>query len=104
MTKEDRQIIDRAIKENWRTGDRTRLKRLLEKNLKLYRENAELREKVNILDNCDRLGDVITEAYKEQLTKAKDLLTRFVMASVYFNGKEADLVKEAEQFLKEIEK
>ncbi len=40
----------------------------------------------------------------EQLTKAKELLTRFVMASVYFNGKETDLVEEAEQFLKEIEK
>ena len=34
-------------------------------------------------------------------TKAKELLTRFVMASVYFNGKEADLVEEAEQFLKD---
>ena len=37
----------------------------------------------------------------EQLIKAKELLTRFVMASVYFNGKEADLVEEAEQFLKD---
>lgn len=44
MTKEDKQIIDRAIKENWRIGDRTRLKRLLEKNLKLYRENEELKD------------------------------------------------------------
>lgn len=42
MTKEDKQIIDRAIKENWRIGDRTRLKRLLKKNLELYRENVEL--------------------------------------------------------------
>ena len=39
-----------------------------------------------------------------QLIKAKELLTRFVMASVYFNGKETDLVAETEQFLKEIEK
>lgn len=37
----------------------------------------------------------------EQLTKAKELLTRFIMCSVYFNGKETDLVEEAEQFLKE---
>lgn len=46
MDKEDKQIIDRAIKENWRIGDRTRLKHLLEKNLKLYRENVKL-EKEN---------------------------------------------------------
>lgn len=39
----------------------------------------------------------------EQLTKAKELLTRFLMASVYFNGKETDLVGEAEQFLSEVE-
>ncbi len=46
MDKEDKQIINRAIKENWRIGDRTRLKRLLTKNLKLYRKNVEL-EKEN---------------------------------------------------------
>ena len=46
MDKEDKQIINRAIKENWRIGDRTRLKRLLEKNLKLYRENVELERKL----------------------------------------------------------
>ena len=39
----------------------------------------------------------------EQLTKAKNLLTRFIMASVYFNGKETDLVEEAEQFLRKSE-
>ena len=37
----------------------------------------------------------------EQLTKAKELLTRFIMGSVYFNGKETDLVEEAEQFISE---
>lgn len=41
------------------------------------------------------------EFEKGKLTKAKELLTRFLMASVYFNGKEADLIKEVEQFLKE---
>lgn len=46
MTKEDKQIIDRAVKEEWRIGDRTRLKRLLEKNLTLYRENVELEKKL----------------------------------------------------------
>ena len=40
----------------------------------MKKENAELKEKINILDNCDRLGDVITEAYKEQLTKAKEII------------------------------
>lgn len=38
---------------------------------------------------------------KGKCIKAKELLTRFVMTSVYFNGKEGDLIKEAEQFLKE---
>ena len=44
----------------------------------LEKENAELKEKVNILDNCDRLGDMITEAYKDQLTKAKEIIREFV--------------------------
>ena len=39
----------------------------------------------------------------ERLIKAKNLLTRFIMGSVYFNGKETDLVEEAEHFLKESE-
>ena len=39
----------------------------------------------------------------ERLIKAKNLLTRFIMGSVYFNGKETDLVEEAEQFLRELE-
>jgi hypothetical protein len=46
MTKEDKQIIDRAVKEKWRIGDRTLLRRLLEKNLKLYLENVELEQKL----------------------------------------------------------
>ena len=37
----------------------------------------------------------------ERLIKAKNLLTRFIMGSVYFNGKETDLVEEAEQFISE---
>lgn len=40
----------------------------------------------------------LAQALKE-IAYAKKLLTRFVMASVYFNGKEADLVEEAERFL-----
>ena len=38
---------------------------------------------------------------KKRLIKAKNLLTRFIMGSVYFNGKETDLVEEAEQFISE---
>ena len=54
MTKEDKQIIDRAVKEGWGIGDRTRLKRLLEKNLKQYRDKVELENKIaDIKANCD---------------------------------------------------
>lgn len=45
--------------------------------------------------------DVRIDKLEKEIAYAKELLTRFVMASVYFNGKEADLVEEAEQFLKE---
>lgn len=65
----------------------------------LEKENAELKEQNrNLLESCEGA----TMMYKD-LQKAKELLTRFVMASVYFNGKETDLVEEAEQFLKETE-
>lgn len=79
----------------------------------LEQENAELNEKVNILDNCDRLGDMITEAYKEQLTKAKELLERLLITScnsdvlnLLPNCSEVLRVRvEAEQFLNsEVEK
>lgn len=39
----------------------------------------------------------------ERLTKAKKLLTRFIMGNVYFYGKETGLVEKAEQFLRELE-
>ena len=56
MTKEDKQIIERATKEEWRIGDRTRLKRLLEKNLKQYRDNVELENKNKLLgERCNQL-------------------------------------------------
>ena len=38
----------------------------------------------------------------ERLTKAKKLLTRFIMGNVYFYGKETDLVEKAEQFIREV--
>jgi ribosomal protein S16 len=65
----------------------------------LEKENAELKELLkdkSCLD-CNHLHSDL------KLTKAKELLTRFVMASVFFNGKETDLVTEAENFLKESE-
>ena len=68
----------------------------------VFDENAELRDQLNknpyVCNTERRCNDCL-----EQLTKAKELLTRFVMASVYFNGKEKELVEEAEQFLKETE-
>ena len=38
----------------------------------------------------------------EQITKAKKLITRFIMGNVYFYGKETDLVEKAKQFLREL--
>lgn len=71
----------------------------------LEKENTDLKEKVNILDNCDRLGDVITEEYKDQLTKAKELLKRYVPYRQITDSKAyKDLADETEQFLEEIEK
>ena len=64
MTKEDKQIIDRAIKENWRISDRTRLKHLLEKNLELYRENAELQEQNSQMFNTIALQEQQIEKMK----------------------------------------
>ena len=69
---------------------------------RLEKENAELKEQCLILADCNTCKNENVEMNK-QLTKAKELLTRFIMASVYFNGKETDLVEEAEQFLKESE-
>ena len=77
------------------------------KNLaELEKENAELKEQCLILVDCNTCNSTCKNEnveMKKQLTKAKELLTRFVMASVYFNGKETDLIKEAEHFLRENE-
>ena len=74
MTKEDKQIIKRAVKGNWRIGDRTRLKHLLEKNLKLYRENKTLegcllaeQEHTLMLENENRLlGERCNQLLKDK--------------------------------------
>lgn len=62
MTKEDKQIIDRAVKEEWRIGDRSHLKRLLKKNLKLYRENVELEKRCE--ETQELLDKQIEATYK----------------------------------------
>ena len=65
-----------------------------------------MKEQCSILADCNTCNSTCKNEnveMKKQLIKAKELLTRFVMASVYFNGKETDLIKEAEQFLKEPE-
>ena len=67
----------------------------------LEKENAEVKDKLEILI---AVGNTCTKGLNKQLTKAKELLTRFIMGSVYFNGKETDLVEEAEQFISEVEK
>ena len=123
MDKEDKQIIDRAIKENWRIGDRARLKRLLEKNLEQYRENVELEEENNklldVINNQDvKIADLEkenaelkeklnfrTQYYqgekaKEQLTIAKDLIHQFLIQNPISDW----LPKKAERFLQEVEK
>ena len=71
-----------AVGSTWNKGLNSRNKYLEEKN--------------------DKYRNMVFDKM-EQLDKAKELLTRFVMASVYFNGKETDLIKETEQFLKECE-
>jgi hypothetical protein len=76
----------------------------------LEKENVELKGIKNVATLIRANNDTVITlmqlnnklvSKEHQLTKAKELLTRFVMASVYFNGKEKDLVEEVEQFLKE---
>ena len=123
MTKEDKQIIKRATKENWRIGDRTRLKRLLEKNLKLYRENIEL-EKENaelekeLKDANEKVVHLACNQNKDlkyKLTKAKEIILKLYNAGrdvlmcrteekAYDNLDNAINDRSIEQFLKEIER
>lgn len=81
--------------------------RYLKKGLKSKRTPPLYEELMNELGfvKKDKVNNLIsvTEVIKlrNQVLKAKELLTRFVMASVYFKGKETDLIAEAKQFLKE---
>lgn len=87
MTKEDKQIIDRATKEEWRIGDRTRLKRLLEKNLKLYRENVELEKENAVLER--------------RIERAKECMKKllFIINSDPANYNCKGLIQDAEDFI-----
>lgn len=56
--------------------------------------------------DCKKLNARIEQVERlkkaeRRLAKANKLLIRFVWASAYFNGEEADLVAEAKQFLQE---
>ena len=81
---------------------------ICKENAELKKENAELKSK-NCWKTCEYAepkSQWISQHIQdvEQITKAKELLTRFVMASVHFNGRETDLVEEAGQFISEVEK
>ena len=88
-----------------RIGICVNFKDVFEKNAELEEELEGFRLKLEALEGQTPWKDMKDKSELiGKLTKAKELLTRFVMASVCFNGKEIDLIKEAEQFLKEIEK
>ena len=89
MTEEEKQELYENICNDFNCGTFILAPQYVDKLLTKY------------LDASNVTQEAVNEKQKEQLTKAKEIITRFVMASVYFNGKEADLVEEAEQFLKE---
>ena len=111
MTKEGKKIINKAVKENWRMGDRSRLKRLLKKNLKLYRENVELERKLertekdlaDLKEKYNRVDIIGYDALKN-LTEAKEIIKEFVChynnKTIYVNNVKP-LLEQAEQFLQE---
>ena len=114
MTKEDKQIIDRAVKEEWRIGDRTRLKRLLKKNLTLYRENVELEGKLEQIEKENEelkarynRVDIIGYDALKNLTEAKDIIRELLFHItndtfyVTFETQEQS-VERARQFLRGI--
>lgn len=109
MTKEDKQIIDRAVKEEWRIGDRTRLKRLFEKNLKQYRDNVELENKNKKLESNFRICEKNADTYYTQLTKAKEIIKDLMSFPIQLcdcrHTVDFEKIREkAVQFIKEIEK
>ena len=85
-----------------RNGICDHFKDVFDKNAELEEELEGFRLKLDALEGQTPWKDIKDKSELiGKLTKVKELLTRFVMASVYFNRKEIDLIKEAEQFLKE---
>lgn len=80
---------------------------VIKENVELKETNKQLISKCECLTKRnDGLQDLLSNDIDtlEQLIKAKELLTKFVKTSVYFNGKETCLVDEAERFLTKNEK
>lgn len=104
--------------EEIRTDNTKTLKNALERITELEKENTELRTKTTALENANRamvkeldemtsggvsvLENVVRS--KEQLAKAESLITRLstCFSSYSSNIFEEELLKEAEQFLKEV--
>lgn len=81
----------------------------------IYKENAELREKLNKIERkckfnfVDLLHDVENESkQEEQLTKAKEIIKKLSDAYKYViqfeEYADREIVKDAEQFISEVEK
>lgn len=68
----------------------------------ICKENAELEKKNEELKNRNAELAGQKASLQRWLGEAVRLLTRFVWASAYFNGEEADLVEATKQFLKEV--
>lgn len=78
-------------------------------NKALEKENAELKEQCSILADCNSCtSSCKTEnlEMKKQLTKAKELLKKFIETSnpIYFEEDRQKVKAEAEQFISEVEK
>ena len=75
---------------------------------KLEKENAELKARLNAINLLIPELEKLSKAKKQQLTKAKELLNEFMRISKAsdedFEHDYSELIGEAEQFIKEIEK
>lgn len=68
---------------------------ICKENAELEKKNAKLKER-----NSELAGQ--KASLQRWLGEVVRLLTRFVWASAYFNGEEADLVEATKQFLQEV--
>lgn len=83
------------------------LKGAMNEGARVLEENKELKEKLNILENCNKLDDVIAEADKDQLTEAKEIIEELLDTQSCLDPYKdifKDRVLKAEQFLKDLEK